>query len=75
MSEALDRIVAREHSDPHSVLGAHQANGSVVVRAFRPDAERVVLLVEGADRPVELQRAHPGGVFEGTVRGELPLRY
>ena len=70
----LDRIVGREHPDPHSVLGAHQVNGGIVVRAFRPDAERISVLVEGS-KPVALERSHPGGVFEGTVKGELPLRY
>jgi 1,4-alpha-glucan branching enzyme len=72
---ALDRIVKREHADPHSVLGAHQENGAVVVRAFRPEAERMALIVEGSKKPVELERAHPGGVFEGKVKGKLPLRY
>ncbi|MDX6569204.1 MAG: 1,4-alpha-glucan branching enzyme, partial [Gaiellales bacterium] len=72
---ALDDIAARRHPDPHSILGAHQENGGVVVRAFRPDAESITLLVEGAKEPVALQRAHPGGVFEGTVKGKLPLRY
>src|SRR3954462_3088790 len=72
---ALDRIVRREHADPHSVLGAHQVNGAVVVRAFRPEAESVTLRVEGKKKPIELERAHPGGVFEGKGKGKLPLHY
>ncbi len=39
MSEA-DRLVARQHADPHSYLGAHAENGSVVVRTFRPAASQ-----------------------------------
>ena len=37
----LERIVKREHGDPHSVLGEHKFNGGVVVRALRPSAQAV----------------------------------
>ena len=33
--------------DPHATLGAHPAEGGVVVRTFRPDAERVTARVDG----------------------------
>jgi 1,4-alpha-glucan branching enzyme len=59
-------------ADPHSHLGAHPAKGGVVVRAYRPDAERVVVQPAG----VELKRVNGDGFFEGVVKGaELPLRY
>src|SRR5690349_3396501 len=71
----VELIVERDHANPHHVLGAHPADGGVVVRAYRPDAVAVRAVPEGGE-PVELYRIHPGGVFEGTVRdGELPLRY
>jgi 1,4-alpha-glucan branching enzyme len=73
---AVDELVEGRLADPHSLLGAHPQNGSVVVRAFRPEAEQVLLRVEGEDEPVELELAHPAGLFEGTLEGaELPLRY
>jgi 1,4-alpha-glucan branching enzyme len=72
---AVEELVEGRLADPHSLLGAHPQNGSVVVRAFRPEAERVVVRVEGKE-PVELELAHPAGLFEGKVEGaELPLRY
>ena len=61
----LERIVKREHGDPHSVLGAHKYNGGVVVRALRPAAQGVTVHAGGQD--VELEQVHPGGVFEGIV--------
>jgi 1,4-alpha-glucan branching enzyme len=71
----LERLVRREHADPHSILGAHPHDGGVVVRAFRPAAAAVRVVVEGED-PVALESVHPGGVFEGVVDGaELPLSY
>jgi 1,4-alpha-glucan branching enzyme len=59
-------------ADPHSHLGAHPAKGGVLVRAFRPDAERVTVLPAGVD----LEPSNGDGMFEGVVKGaELPLRY
>ncbi len=70
----LEALVRREHSNPHSVLGAHPANGGVVVRALRPAAVEVVARANGES--VTLEQIHPGGVFEGVIPGaSLPLRY
>ena len=62
MSDA-DRLLARQHSDPHAYLGAHQQNGSVVVRAFRPAAAHVT--VAAGDAHVEL------GIVGRAGEGEL----
>jgi 1,4-alpha-glucan branching enzyme len=73
--EDAERVLARDLSDPHRLLGAHPRDGGVVVRAFRPDARQVVVHPHGGP-PVELEPLHEGGLFEGVVRGaELPLRY
>jgi 1,4-alpha-glucan branching enzyme len=75
IADEVELIVARDHPDPHHLLGAHPQNGGFVVRAFRPGAERLRVLTEG-DEPVELERRHPSGLFEGVVKGRtLPLRY
>jgi 1,4-alpha-glucan branching enzyme len=72
----LDLLVRREHPSPHSVLGAHQDPSGVIVRALRPAAHDIRVLVDGADAAVDLEQIHPGGVFEGVVEGaELPLHY
>jgi 1,4-alpha-glucan branching enzyme len=71
----IERVVRREHADPHNVLGAHPAEGGVVVRTYRPAAERVLARRAGG-AAVTLERRHPAGVFEGLVEGaELPLAY
>src|ERR1700754_5047047 len=71
----LERLVRREHSSPHDILGAHATDGGVVVRAFRPAASAVKARPATGD-PVELEQVHPGGVFEGVIEGaELPLTY
>jgi 1,4-alpha-glucan branching enzyme len=61
-----------ELADPHSFLGAHEAEGGVVVRAYRPDAESVRVLPFG----LELEPRDGEGLFEGLVEGaSLPLDY
>src|SRR5918997_4346575 len=68
----LDRLVARDHHDPHSILGAHASAGGVTVRALHPAAQSIVVRPEG----VELERVHPGGLFDGELPGaSLPLGY
>jgi 1,4-alpha-glucan branching enzyme len=75
LADAIERLVAREHHDPHSVLGAHPERGGVVVRAYRPDAERVAIVPEGGEAQ-PLRRIHPAGVFARRLPGAtLPLRY
>ena len=41
------RLLAGTHHDPHALLGAHPGPGGVVVRALRPYARGVSVLVDG----------------------------
>jgi 1,4-alpha-glucan branching enzyme len=71
----LDQLVEGRLADPHSVLGAHPQNGGVVVRAYRPAADKVTVKPAGG-KPVDATCVHPGGVFEAKVPGaDLPLTY
>jgi 1,4-alpha-glucan branching enzyme len=71
----IEAIVHRDLAEPHRLLGAHPHDGGVVVRAYRPDAAKVIVRPEGGE-PVELELRHPGGVFEASLpKGRLPLRY
>ena len=71
----IERLVARDHPQPHDVLGAHPAGAGVIVRAYRPDAT-AVRVVPARGNVVELKRRHVAGVFEGRLpRRQLPFRY
>jgi len=71
----VELLVAGRLADPHHLLGAHPLDGGLVVRAWRPAAERVVVRAEGR-APVELELRHPAGLFEGVVAdAKPPLRY
>jgi 1,4-alpha-glucan branching enzyme len=63
--EVLDLLVNGRHGNPHEVLGAHEHDGGVTVRTFRPLAESVVVL-HGSDR-VPLTHEHDG-VWAGVLK-------
>ncbi|MFN2597300.1 MAG: 1,4-alpha-glucan branching protein GlgB [Pyrinomonadaceae bacterium] len=62
----LERLFALMHPDPHSILGAHPSPRGVAVRAWRPLASRVELLIDG-EPPREMALAHPRGLYEVLV--------
>jgi 1,4-alpha-glucan branching enzyme len=63
----IDKIVSGLHHDPHAVLGAHPVAGRIAVRALRPLATSVtVLLADGRRFPA----AH---VHQGVFAATLPL--
>jgi 1,4-alpha-glucan branching enzyme len=77
-AEELELVASVEHPDPHRVLGPHadEEAGGVTVRAFRPDAREVTLLLDGGAPATPMRRIHPIGIFEATLPGAtLPLRY
>jgi len=63
----IDRVVAGMHHDPHSILGAHPVSGGIAIRALRPLATSVtVVLADGRRFPA----AH---VHQGVFAAMLPL--
>jgi 1,4-alpha-glucan branching enzyme len=75
LDRELELVRARDHPNPHHVLGAHPADGGVTIRAYRPGASSVRALPDDGER-VELERSQAHGIFEGLVRGaSLPLGY
>jgi 1,4-alpha-glucan branching enzyme len=63
--DEIDRLVGGDHHDPYAVLGAHPGRDGVTIRALRPLAERVeVILPDGTRHPLRHQH---GGVFAGTL--------
>ena len=76
MNDRVRALLSLRTTDPHAVLGAHPEKRGVVVRAFRPEADRVLAHpVDGA--PVTLAPvAGAPGLFEGHLPGaRLPLAY
>jgi 1,4-alpha-glucan branching enzyme len=62
----VERLIHGELRDPHSLLGLHPDDRGSIVRAWRPEAETVDVLVDG--RVVaKLEKVHPSGLFEGRL--------
>ena len=73
----IERLVAGQHHDPHSVLGAHPVPGEgpvvegTVIRALRPLAASVTaVLPDGSRHPMTHRHL---GVFEVMVPGEAAV--
>jgi 1,4-alpha-glucan branching enzyme len=67
----IERLVAGQHHDPHSVLGAHPGSDGVTIRALRPLAASVtVVLPDGSRHP--MTHLHQG-VFEVTLPATHPV--
>ncbi|MBN9634326.1 MAG: 1,4-alpha-glucan branching protein GlgB, partial [Actinobacteria bacterium] len=60
----LARLLAGEHHDPHSILGAHEYGKRTVIRALRPHATGVTALIGKKRYPME---AIEDGVFAVEV--------
>ncbi len=62
-AEELKRLLALRHHDPHSILGAHSTDRGVIVRAYRPDAQKIFAMLDGEPPREMLMRPEPG-LFE-----------
>src|SRR6476646_1024211 len=63
--EEIDRLIGGAHHDPHGILGAHPGRDGVTIRALRPLAEQVEVVLPDESRH-KLRHVH-GGVFAGTL--------
>ncbi len=66
-SGTIDAIVEGRHADPFAVLGLHEDDGALVVRAFVPGAETVDAMTRDGELIAHLARRHNAGFFEGEV--------
>src|SRR5258705_8491859 len=66
-AEELNRLLQLRHRDPHSILGAHPTDRGVIIRAYRPDAQRIFLIVDDGKPPLEMTKRPEPGLFEILV--------
>jgi 1,4-alpha-glucan branching enzyme len=72
-TDEIETLLAGLHHDPHAVLGAHPGPGGTVVRALRPLARSVSLVLDDGSR-VQMRHLHQG-VFSATVDAEQAGNY
>ena len=78
IADEVARLVAGTHADPHHLLGTHLVDGQWVVRAYRPEAHAMQVLV-GGDRAVAagvaMMKTHDAGVFEAVMPAPETVTY
>ncbi len=72
-----DALLAADQGNPFAVLGPHEADGGVIVRAFVPGADGVdVLATDDGALLGKLERVDDAGLFAGLIAGAaLPFSY
>jgi 1,4-alpha-glucan branching enzyme len=63
----IQKILELRHHSPHDVLGIHPTGDGVVIRAFRPEADRIYVLPDSGGR-FEM-RPREQGFFETRIAG------
>ena len=64
----IQRLVAGTHPDPFSVLGYHEANQQITIRAYAPGIDGISAVPLNSEKPFLELSPLPGnnGLFEGT---------
>ncbi len=65
-AETLHRVSTGSHHSPHSVLGAHPADGGWVIRTLKPLATKVAVALDGGIQH-ELEHLE-NGIFHGFIK-------
>jgi 1,4-alpha-glucan branching enzyme len=66
-SALYDALVDGQHNNPFSVLGLHRAGTGRIVRTLQPGAIAVELVTRDGSPVCDMQKVHPGGVFEAAM--------
>src|SRR5207253_9166412 len=80
--DELNSFLSGTHSDPFRILGPHRMGDDLAIRAFRPDALKIDIVLDGsvsgpsrtsieatADKrpPVEAEKIHRDGFFQAKI--------
>ena len=71
----LQMVAAGDHPDPFSILGMHEEDGGLVVRAFLPGAGTVEAVSNDGKPLGELNPGQPDGLFTGSVSVDERIPY
>jgi 1,4-alpha-glucan branching enzyme len=68
--DELTSFLTGTHSDPFRILGPHRVGDDLEIRAFRPDARKIdIVLNQQATGPIAAEKIHRDGFFCATVPG------
>src|SRR5438067_1499831 len=67
--DELNTFLSGTHPDPFRILGPHRSGDDLVIRVFRPDAQKVDILPDKQSDPIIAEKIHRDGFFCATVPG------
>lgn len=75
--DALEAIAHADHGSPFDILGAHASDENhLVIRAIRPTAAHMAVVLSDSAKRYEMTQIHPAGVFEAIVdTSDAQVRY
>src|ERR1700719_874681 len=74
--DELNSFLSGTHSDPFRILGPHRMGDDLAIRAFRPDARKIDIVMNGSasakatadgSHTIEAEKIHRDGFFQATV--------
>jgi 1,4-alpha-glucan branching enzyme len=70
--DELNSFLTGTHSDPFRLLGPHRVGDVLKIRMFRPDAEKIdIVLNRPSTEPIAGERIHRDGFFCASVPGAM----
>src|SRR6266516_2009567 len=70
--DELNSFLTGTHSDPFRILGPHRVGDDLKIRVFRPDAEKIdIVLNRPSTEPIAGDRIHRDGFFCASVPGAM----
>ncbi len=68
--DSIRDLLNATHGNPFAVLGAHViAEGQLSIRALRPTAKSLTVIIDSTDERFEMNKLRPEGFFEVTIPG------
>ena len=67
--DELNSFLAGTHSDPFRILGPHRMKDGLVIRAFRPDAQKIDIVLDrqAKTEAIAAEKTHRDGFFCATL--------
>ncbi len=67
--DELNSFLAGTHSDPFRILGPHRMKDGLVIRAFRPDAQKIDIVLDrqAKTEAIAAEKIHRDGFFCATL--------
>lgn len=71
----IETIVYSEHDNPHNILGPHKTEDGILINAFFPTADKVIVKLEKTGKQYEMVLEDEEGFFAVLLPGKKITKY